>query len=99
MKNKMKRINITIDEKLYKKAHDQGLNLSGLIREKLDDYFNGNHITLSVSREMKQKYDEIYSILNLTDDELAPFLNKALNEFLKSKKKQIDSEINKLIKK
>jgi len=95
----LKRVNITIDEKLHKKVHDSGLNLSRIIREKLEDHFSQQTITISVSKEVKHKYDQIVSLVSATDEEFLPYLDKALNDYLKHKKKVLDSRIELLLKK
>jgi imidazolonepropionase-like amidohydrolase len=95
----LKRVNITVDSKLHKKVQDAGLNLSGMVREKLEDHFSNHVITIAVSKQLKEKYDKMMSITNTTDEELMPYLNKAINEYLKNKKREIDSTIDSLIKK
>lgn len=93
----LKRINITIDQKLHKEIQERGLNLSGLVRERLEDYFSSNTITLSVSKQVKDRYDKIMSLTNSTDKEFMPFLEEALNSYLLFKKEKIDGEITALL--
>lgn len=97
MKEKLIRVNITLNEKLHKKVHTKGLNLSGLVREKLEDHFSNHTITFSVDKKLKNKYEELTSILNISDSDIQPFIDQAINEFIKVKKKELNLKMNKMI--
>jgi hypothetical protein len=84
MKN-LKRVNITIDEKAHKRIQKEGINLSALVREKLEDKFSKHTITLSVDKEVSDLYDRIHQELQVTDKDLSKYLTPALVKFLRDK--------------
>ena len=90
MEQKFKRINILIRPDQHDKVMKNGLSLSGLVRDLLDDRFNENIITLSLSKRSKRLYDHIISNFGAGDDELEHFFVEALDRFLEIRSKEID---------
>ena len=93
-KNKpLKRVNILIPEEIYNEiVINRNLKLSGTVREALEDSLAEHKITLSVSQETKEIYQEIFSQCLCSDSDIEPYLRKCLEEFL-------DGEIKKKISK
>ena len=55
----LKRISLMIREDQYQLISKKDLNLSGLLRDLLDDYFSEHTITLSVEEDTKEIYEMI----------------------------------------
>ncbi len=94
--DKYKRINILIRPDQHRNVTNSGLSLSGLVRDLLDDRFNENKITLSMSERSKRLYDHIVSNFGVGDEELERFFVEALDRFLVERSKEIDSLRGKL---
>lgn len=90
MDEKYKRINILIRPDQHDKVLKTGLSLSGLVRDLLDDRFNDNKITLSMSRKSRKIYDVIVSNFGAGDEELEHFFVEALDRFLETRSGDID---------
>jgi uncharacterized protein YutD len=93
---KYKRINILIRPDQHDNVQLSGLSLSGLVRDLLDDRFNENKITLSMSETSKRLYDHIVSNFGVGDDELERFFVEALDRFLDERSKEIETLRKKL---
>lgn len=96
MEEKFKRINILIRPDQHDSVLKSGLSLSGLVRDLLDDRFNQNKITLSMSKRSKRLYDHIVSNFGVGDEELERFFVEALDRFLVERSKEIDALREKL---
>lgn len=81
----LKRISLMIREDQAQVLHDRELNLSGLIRDLLDDYLSDHKITLSVSEETREIYDKIISNTGSTDQDVEIYLKDSLKLLLKDK--------------
>ena len=77
-----KRVNITIPTSYHEEVHKRGINLSGLVREAIEDQLSENSITISVSKETHSLYRQIFNETQSDDSEFEPFLKKALQEFI-----------------
>lgn len=91
MDDKFKRINILIRPDQHSQVVKKGLSLSGLVRDLLDDRFNQNKITLSMSARSKKLYDHIVSNFGVGDEELEHFFVEALDRFLDARSKEIET--------
>ena len=91
-----KRINVLIRPEQHEKVVQQGLSLSGLIRDLIDDRFSNTKVVLSVSPETKRLYDHIISNFGAGDTELEHYVIEALDRFLGEREKQISSLRQKL---
>lgn len=91
MKKELKRISLMIREDQHKLILKKDLNVSGLIRDLLDDYFSEHKITISVTEETKELYDSVISNTSSSDEELEKYLRESLKNLLKEK---IDSMIS-----
>ena len=92
-----KRVNVLMRHDQHQRVVSTGLNMSGLIRGKLDDHFSDEKIVLSVSPKVKQVYQQLISNLGAEDRELEIYFLEALDKFLADKTRQID-DLRKSIK-
>lgn len=82
-KNKnMKSICLMIREDQYQKLQDSGVNMSGYIRDLIDDSLSEYVITLNVSEETRKLYDRVISMSSEGDTELEPYLRTSLKNLL-----------------
>ncbi|WP_419172330.1 hypothetical protein [Halobacteriovorax sp.] len=95
----MKRVNISIDESLHKKVHEDNLNLSALVREKLEDFYSESKITVSVTQEIHELYNKAMALTGGSDEELSPYISEAIIKYLANKKEDLNKEIDELLKK
>lgn len=89
MDENYKRINILIRPDQHELITGRGLSLSGLVRDLIDDRFNENKITLSMSDRSRELYDNIVSNFGVGDTELERFFVQALDAFLESRSEDI----------
>lgn len=89
MSSDLKRISLMIRGDQYLGLNASGINLSGLIRDLIDDYLSEHKIVVSVSEETKQLYDLIISNTGSTDVDLEEYLKKSLKELLRDKIKSM----------
>lgn len=85
MDRTLKRISLLIGEEQYAKLSERGLNLSGLVRDLVDDYLSEHRITVSVSDETKRLYDQIVSNTGSSDADIERYFRDALGQMLKDK--------------
>ena len=85
MSKNLKRISLMVREDQHDQIAHMGLNLSGLIRDLIDDYISEHKITLAVSEETKQLYDTIISNTGSSDDEVEKYLKHTLKHLLRDK--------------
>ena len=85
MDKSLKRISLLLREEQYQKLSDKGLNLSGLVRDLLDDYLSDHKITLSVSEDTKNLYDKIISNSGSSDRDLEKYFRSSLEGLLDAK--------------
>lgn len=84
MSKNMKSICLMVREDQYAKLHDMDVNMSGYIRDLIDDSLSDHIITLNVSEETKKLYDRVISMSAQGDAELEPHLRSALKSVLDS---------------
>ena len=89
MSSELKRISLMIREDQYIGVTASGINLSGLVRDLIDDYLSEHKIVVSVTRETKELYDLIISNTGSTDIDLEEYLKKGLKELLRDKIKSM----------
>ena len=96
MSGELRRISLMVREDQHQKLLDSGLNVSGLVRDLIDDHLSDFKITLSVSRETREIYDQVVSNTGATDQDLEKYIVKALKELLKIRIKQMQDLQDKL---
>ena len=82
---KLRRVSLLVREDQYQKVQSLGLNLSGLIRDLLDDRLSDKRIVLSVAAKTRSVYDHLVSNCGATDEELQQCFLKALDTLLEQK--------------
>ena len=87
----LKRINVMLRQDQHQTVLDAGLNMSGLLRDLLDDHFSESKITLSISTKTKKIYDNLISNFGANDRDLEPHLVLAMDKVLQSKIDEIDA--------
>lgn len=95
----LKRVSLMLREDQYEKVHEGGVNLSGLIRDLLDDYLSDFKITLSVTEETRELYDLIISNTGSNDEDLEHYLKDSLKAMLRDKIKSMQTLEKELLKK
>ena len=78
-----------IRESQYDRIQSEGLNLSGLVRDLIDDRFSHRRVVLAVDPTTRQLYDKAISNFGATDGELERFFIKALDDLLALKGEEI----------
>ena len=96
MKRDLKRVSLMIGEEQYNQIVKDEINLSGLVRDLIDDHMSEHKITLSVSKETKDIYDLIISNTGSTDGDLEVYLKDSLKQLLKDKIKSMQDLERKL---
>lgn len=85
-----KRISLMIGEEQLRKLHETGANISGLVRDLIDDHLSEHKITISVTEETRNLYNQIISRTGSSDTEIEPYLKKSLKEMLKNRIKEME---------
>ncbi|MEZ4272826.1 MAG: hypothetical protein R3C68_15745 [Myxococcota bacterium] len=85
MDSSYKRVNIMLLEKQYQILTQQGLNVSGLIRDLVGDHLSENVVTIQVSDETRKLYNAIVANTGATDEEIEVHLRAALAKVLERK--------------
>lgn len=97
MPDHLKRISLVIREDQHDHLHDIGVNISGFIRDLIDDHFSEDTIVLSVSKETRDLYMKIISNTGSSDEILERYFKQALKKMLEEKIKEMD-ELHKNLK-
>ena len=89
MDQNLKRISLLVREEQYETLSREGLNLSGLVRDLLDDYLSEHKITISVGEETRRLYDKIVSNTGTDDAQIETYFREALRSMLKDRIKSM----------
>ena len=81
MEKSLKRISLLIREQQYETLNEKGLNLSGLIRDLIDDYLANDKITLSITAETRTLYDKIISNSGSSDRDIEGHFRRSASEW------------------
>lgn len=81
----LKRISLLLREEQYQALTERGLNVSGLVRDMVDDYLSDHKVTIAVSEETRSLYDKIVSNTGSSDADIEKYLREALGNMLKDK--------------
>ncbi len=71
-----------IGEDQHERLLQSGANVSGLIRDLIEDHLSDHKITLAVSEETADIYNRIVSNTGSTDEDIEPYLKRSLKEML-----------------
>ena len=97
MEKNFKRVNVMILEEQYERLSEQGLNLSGLVRDLLGDYLSHSSVTIRVSDETRRVYDLVVSNTGATDEDIEAHLRVALARVLESRIQEMQALHSRLI--
>jgi hypothetical protein len=81
----LKRVSVMLREDQYESLAAMELNLSGLLRDLIDDHLSEHKIVLSVEQETRDLYDLVISNTGNSDQDLEKYLKVAIKELLKHK--------------
>ncbi|MGB0454547.1 MAG: hypothetical protein ACPGJV_12640 [Bacteriovoracaceae bacterium] len=84
-KEEVKRVSVLLREDQHQTLSDMGLNVSGLIRDLLDDYLSEHKVTIAVGEETKELYDLVISNTGSSDQELEKYLKQGLKSLVQDK--------------
>ena len=85
MERVLKRVSLMVGEEQYDELARKGLNISGLIRDLIDDYLSHHKITVSVSEPTRNLYDKIVSNTGTTDQDVETYFREALEHMLRDR--------------
>ena len=86
-----KRVNVLITQDQYRQVTRAGLNMSGLLRDLLDDHFSDKKIVFSMSPRVNDVYQRVISNFGAGDADLEPYFLQALDHLLADKVRQIEA--------
>lgn len=66
----------------YESLQEMKVNVSGFVRDMIDDRLSESNIILNVSPETRELYDKIISISPRGDEDMEPYLRDALKNML-----------------
>lgn len=93
-----RRVNILIREEQYQSVSEQGLSLSGLVRDLLDDRLSETTITLTLSRSTKRLYDTVISNFGASDGDLEKYFLQALDSLLQERARELEKLRDAIVK-
>jgi len=96
MAEDLRRISLMVREDQHEQLLKAGLNVSGLVRDLMDDYLSEHKITLSVTEETRRIYDQVVSNTGATDQDLEVYIVKSLKELLKERIREMQDLEKKL---
>lgn len=85
MNQGLKRVSVMLREDQHDSLSTADINLSGLIRDLIDDHLSEHKIVLSVTKETRDLYDLVISNTGSSDEDLEQHLKKAIKALLKNK--------------
>jgi len=91
LERKYRRINVLIEENQYEQVQKANLNLSGLIRDLIDDHFSDKKIQIRISKEGREFYDQAISNFGVSDEELEATFLQALDQTLAEKTAHLEA--------
>lgn len=91
MADNLKRISLVIRHDQHDQLHDMGVNISGFVRDLIDDRLSDENVVLSVSDETRALYNKIISNTGASDAVLEKFFKQALKKLLDYKIEEMNS--------
>lgn len=82
MTKDMKSVCLVIRHDQYETLHNMNINVSGFIRDVIDDRLSDHTIILNVHSETRKLYDQIVSNSPQGDRDIEPYLREALKKML-----------------
>lgn len=84
------RVSLMIRKEQHDLLQNMNINISGYIRDLIDDRINDETIVLSVDSDTKKLYDQVISHSGQYDVEFEPYLKDALRHMLSAKIKKME---------
>jgi hypothetical protein len=84
MSKDLKSVCLMIRKEQHDRLQEMNVNISGFVRDIIDDRLSDHVITLSVSQETRALYDRIISMSTSGDTDFEPYLRDALKNMLKT---------------
>ena len=95
-KSPLKRISLMLREDQHHSLGEKGLNLSGYIRDLIDDDLSDSKVTIRVSSETKELYDKVVSNTGSDDEAIESYLKESLRQLLQDKIGEMQTLVNKM---
>ena len=87
----LKSVCMMIRKDQHDRLQEMKVNISGFVRDMIDDRLSDHVIVMNVSKETKELYDRIISMSANVDADLEPYLRDALKNMLKSHISQMNA--------
>ncbi len=84
MSKDLKSVCLVLRKEQHDKLQEMNVNISGFIRDIIDDRLSDHVITLGVTQETRALYDRIISMSTSGDTDFEPYLREALKSMLKN---------------
>lgn len=84
------RISLVIREDQYERLSQAGVNVSGFIRDLIDDHYSRHSVTINVTEETRALYDQLVSNAADGDKEIEPYLRQALRLMLQDRIRRME---------
>lgn len=91
MPKDLTRISLMIRKEQHDALHELNVNISGYIRDLIDDRISDHTVVFSVQSETKAIYDQIISNTGEADRDFEPYIRDALKEMLVDKIKELQA--------
>lgn len=78
----LKSVCLMIRKDQYDHLQELQVNVSGFVRDMIDDRLSESNIILNVTHETRALYDKIISISPRGDEDMEPYLREALKNML-----------------
>lgn len=83
MSSELKSVCLMLRKEQHDRLQEMNVNVSGFVRDIIDDRLSDHVITLGVSQETRILYDRIISLSHHGDTDFEPYLRAALADMLK----------------
>ncbi|QQG36643.1 MAG: hypothetical protein HYS17_02390 [Micavibrio aeruginosavorus] len=83
MSTDLKSVCLMLRREQHDRLQEMNVNISGFVRDIIDDRLSDHVITLGVSQETRALYDRIISLSSHGDADFEPYLRNALKDMLK----------------
>lgn len=85
MEKPLRRISLLIREEQYEQLAAKEINVSGLVRDLIDDYLSDERVTLGVSESTRRIYQRVIANTGSTDQDLESYFRRALVAMVKDR--------------
>lgn len=90
MEQELRRISLVIREDQHQRLSRSNVNVSGLIRDLIDDHYSDHSITLHVSEETHALYSQVVAESPQGDVDIEPYFRRALRDMISDKIKAME---------